>query len=455
MNGNSIDGSGRRQPNQFILLMPGVDTDIEGDTLGRSFNGARYYQGLFKVDGVATTISVDAGQAEFYTPPYEAMEEFKVRTSNLPAEMGGASGVEGLTMKSGTNDIHGDLYEFYRDDGLNAKGFNPVGKKSLFIQNEFGGAFGGPVWIPHLYNGRNRTFFFMTLGQFQNIGGPPNAPVYTVPTAAEREGNFSQELSVLGTQIYNPATNALVGSTYTRQPFAGNIISPIVSQASYWLRWIAQPNLPGTNSGLTSNFVDTVGTVLHDTTWSAKIDHSFSDRHKVSYSYWGADRPDTSISDVYFSVPISPSFFYGGGQRFHDYYNISANVQNDGYLGYSTYNQRSGVCATGSQLGDNPAGIPNLDYYNPGGTGQYRFTNGYFRGGAGLKGCVPFGPTGSKYAGRTSDSTVLGDIVSWLYGKHDTKSWVNATKHSHSWQAGHLRSVFVGAFAQYARSSDL
>jgi len=69
MNSNSIDGSGRRQPNQFILLMPGVDTDIEGDTLGRKFNGAQYYQGLFKVDGVATTISVDAGQAEFYAPP--------------------------------------------------------------------------------------------------------------------------------------------------------------------------------------------------------------------------------------------------------------------------------------------------------------------------------------------------------------------------------------------------
>jgi hypothetical protein len=431
MNGNSIDGSGRRQANQFILLMPGVDTNIEGDTLGRKFNGSQYYSGLFKIDGVATTISIDAGQAEFYAPPYEAMQEFSVQTSNLPAELGGASGVESLTMKSGTNQIHGNLFEFHRDMALNAKGFNPVAVKSLFIQNEYGGSIGGPIYIPHLYNGHNRSFFFVSVGQFRNVGGPPNAPVYTVPTAAEHQGNFSQELSVLGTKIYNPATQTFVpgtgaGTGYFRTAFSNNIVGPTVSQAAYWLKWIALPNLPGTNSGLTSNFVDTVGTILHDNTWSVKIDHSFNDRHRLSYSYWGADRPNKNIADVYFTVPISQGFLFGGGQRLHDYHTISTNIQNDAYLGFSSYYQRSGVCAPGASLGDNPSGIPNLDYYNPGGTGQMRFTGTYFRSGGALKGCVPF--DAGKYAGRNSNSAVAGDTVGWLHGKHNIKFGVEYTR---------------------------
>jgi len=307
------------------------------------------------------------------------MQEFSVQTSNLNAELGGASGVESLTMKSGANQIHGNLYEFHRDDDLNAKGFNPVPVKALFIQNEYGGSVGGPISIPHVYNGHNRTFFFVTFGEFRNIGGPPNAPVYTVPTAAMHQGDFSQELAVLGTKIYNPATTTLVGSSYTRTAFANNMVGPIVPQAAFWLKYIALPNLPGTNSGLTSNFQDTNATMLHDNTYSAKIDHSFNDRHKIAYSYWGADRPNLSIADVYFSVPISPGAFWGGGQRLHDYYSFSTNIQNDAYAGISSYYQRSGVCAAGSQLGDNPSGIPNLDYYNPGGTGQFRFSNGYFR----------------------------------------------------------------------------
>lgn len=428
MNGQSIDGSGRRQVNQFILMMPGVDTNIEGDTLGRKFNGAQYYQGLMLIDGVATTISIDAGQAEFYAPPYESMQEFKLQTSNLTAEYGGASGLENLTMKSGTNRIHGNLYEFHRDMALNAKGFVNLPVKPLFIQNEYGGAMGGPVVIPHLYNGHNRTFFFATLGQFRNVGGPASTPTYTVPTAAERQGNFSALLATQGTQIYDPSTTTFNASTgkYVRQPFANNIVGPIVPQAAYWLKWIALPNLPGTNNGLVANFRDTVGTLLHDTTWSVKIDHAFSDGHRISWSYWGADRPNKSIADVYFTVPISQGFFFGGGQRVHDYYTISPNMQNEAFAGYTTYYQRSGVCAPGASLGDNPSGIPNLDYYNPQGTGQFRWGGGYFRSGGALKGCVPFGD--GKFAGRNSNIFNLGDTVSYLHGKHNIKFGINGTK---------------------------
>src|SRR5262249_27401939 len=150
--------------------------------LGKKFNGSQYYSGLLLIDGVATTTSIDGGQFEQASPPYEAMEEFKIQTSNLPAEYGGGSGLENLTMKSGTNIYHGNFYEYHRDAALTARGFNPVVKKSKFIQNEFGGTIGGPVVIPHLYNGRDRTFFFGTFGGFFTVGGPPSAPTYTVPT---------------------------------------------------------------------------------------------------------------------------------------------------------------------------------------------------------------------------------------------------------------------------------
>jgi hypothetical protein len=433
MNGIAINGSGRRQPEQFILTEPGVDTNIEGDILGKKFNGSQFYSGILLIDGVGTTTSIDGGQFEFASPPYEAMQEFKVQTANLPAEYGGGTGLENLTMKSGTNDYHGNLYEYHRDAGITARGFNPVTKKSKFIQNEFGGTIGGPVVIPHVYNGHNRTFFFGSFGGFLTVGGPPSVPTYTVPTAAERQGDFSALLLPAngGITIYNPATTTFNASTgkYVRTPFAGNIVGPIVPQAAYWLKWIAMPNLPGGSGGLFNNFSDTVGNRLHEWVWSAKVDHAFNDRHRISWSYWANDRWSINYGDVYFSVPIPSSYLHGGGHRVHDYYSITPNLQNEFVVGYTPYYQRTRVCSPGSELGNNPAGVPNLELYNPGGTGQFRFggsTVGYFRSGGALQGCIPLG--GGIYGGRNSNVGSLGETMNYLRGKHNLKFGVNGSK---------------------------
>src|SRR6266851_1826536 len=175
-------------------------------------------------------------------PTQDSIQEFKVQTNNLGPEWGRfGGGVMNLTTKSGTNQIHGGTYEYLRNKVLNANTFFnnqagiPVGS---FTQNQFGAYGGGPALIPNIYNGKDKTFWFFSWEGFRLRQG--QTYVETVPTAAERVGDFSNlrsssgnvipihdTLSVCG-QLGNPA--CAVGTngqpTYIRQPFPGNIIPP-------------------------------------------------------------------------------------------------------------------------------------------------------------------------------------------------------------------------------------
>jgi hypothetical protein len=426
-------GSGRRQPEQFILFEPGVTSTRESDILNKTFNGSKTNAGLLMIDGVVTPNSMEGGQFEFASPPYEAMEEFKVQTSNLPAGYGGGAAVENLTMRSGTNNYHGDLFEFARTAALNGRGQTPTPIRSKLVMNEFGGVFGGPVVVPKVYNGHNRTFFFVTAEKFSLRGGPPSRPVYTVPTAAERQGDFSALLQPAngGIVIYDPSTTTFNPATgkYVRQAFPNNIITPMVSQATYWLPWIASPNLPGSNGGLFNNFQDTVTSSTNDWVWSAKFDHSFNDRNRITWSYWGDDRTALSLSYRFFTVPATPGFNHGGGHRLHYYASVGPNMQNDAFVGYTQYASISGACSQGSELGDNPEHIPNLDYYNPGGTGAFRWYGSasiqYFNAGANLNGCWPLSP--GVYPGYPMESWHVGDTLSDLRGRHNMTFGLDAS----------------------------
>src|SRR5260370_11529462 len=161
-------------------------------------------------------------------PTQDALQEVKVMTDNLPAEYDRfAGGIVSFTTKTGTNQFHGETYEYLRNKVLNSNNFfnNSAGiGVPAFTQNQFGANFGGPLIIPRLYNGKDKTFFFASYDGFRLREGLPL--LFTVPTAAERNGDFSNLRDGNGNliPIYDPATTKLNPTTnqYVRTPISCN-----------------------------------------------------------------------------------------------------------------------------------------------------------------------------------------------------------------------------------------
>ena len=185
------------------------------------------------------------------TPSLDAITEFTVTTNGFKAEYGRASGgVMTFTSKSGTNHLHGTTYEFLRNDALDARSFFDP-KRQTYKQHDFGFSVGGPVFIPKLYNGRNRTFFFVAGEWFRNRVGTTNQNL-SVPTPEMYQGDFHNWVDATGKAlpIYDPSTTRASGGSFIRDPFPGNIIprsafSPFVQT---FLKQVGQIAYPNTNA---------------------------------------------------------------------------------------------------------------------------------------------------------------------------------------------------------------
>jgi hypothetical protein len=230
-------------------------------------------------------------------PTQDSLQEFKVATSDLPPEYGRfAGGVVNFTTKSGSNQIHGSAWEFLRNKELNANNFfnNQAGiPRPAFTQNQFGVNFGGPVYIPKLYDGRNKTFFFVNYEGFRLRQG--QSSTQTVPTAAQRTG----DLSSLG-PIYDPLTTCDSGAPgsppcagrpqYSRTAFPGSIIPPsrLSPTALAWLNLYPLPNSPATPQG-TNNFTSNASVGGNQNETVVHIDQNVSDKQHITarYTYWG------------------------------------------------------------------------------------------------------------------------------------------------------------------------
>lgn len=246
------------------------------DNNGRfTANGLRATQNDFLLDGIdnnSSIISAQNGKDYVIQTPVDALSEFKIQTNNYNAEFGRAAGaVLNATVKSGTNELHGNVWEFIRNSDLDANDYflNQAGKpRPRFQRNQFGFTLGGPVVLPHLYDGRGKTFFF---GDYEGTRiNQGNVLTGTVPTMLERNSgftNFSDLISLqhgnnpadaagnvypLGT-ILDPSTTQSHGSTYVRSPFPGNIIPASRIDANA----IALLNLlpPPTSSALQNNYI--------------------------------------------------------------------------------------------------------------------------------------------------------------------------------------------------------
>ncbi|MEX2262795.1 MAG: carboxypeptidase regulatory-like domain-containing protein [Bryobacteraceae bacterium] len=270
--------SGRRQPEAFIFLTPGVT----GNQWGKSVNGSPEFTQEMLIDGISAQLAGNPGFLAQSAPPYEAIEEFKVQNTLFPAEFGRGLGVINFTLKSGTNQFHGGLFELFRNDKLDARQFF-ASQRSIVRFNEAGGSLGGPLWIPKLYNGKDRTFWNFNYTYVRNAP-PINGNLVSIPPAEFRQGDFSRYLDSAGAliPIYDPVTTTDTGA---RQPFPGNIIPSArasqVAQRAFAL--IPQPDAAG---AYVNNFVHRGANYTEDDIWSLKADHLINERHRVTFSTW-------------------------------------------------------------------------------------------------------------------------------------------------------------------------
>jgi hypothetical protein len=316
-----------RVSTDVVLTIPGV-TGVQGANpglTGMSINGSPAASERIRIDGLDATYTLGNAYYSFGAPSVDSLQEVAVQTSNFAAEYGQSTGaVLSYTMKSGTNQFHGSAYDYLDNEDLNGAGpYSHTRPKSRV--NDYGGTVGGPVWIPKLYNGRNKTFFFFSF-ETRPTTTTTSTNLLTVPTAQYQAGNFSAAEaatankvigtdplgnSIIANSIYDPATERLASNgTLVRTAFPGNIIptSRLDPVALRIQALIPQPQGPFATQ-LINNYVNPYTVHATDHIPSIKVDHSLSSKIKVSYN-WGkvlmaTPGPPTNITEDGFPTLLS------------------------------------------------------------------------------------------------------------------------------------------------------
>ncbi len=284
-----VVGGTLRNPYDLVTIAAQVTTS---GAVEMSLGGAQSRTYNATLDGISITTNrpVEANEIAYAAPSLEAITEFAVDTGGFKAEYGqAAGGVITFSSRSGTNSFHGTAYEFLRNEVLDARRFFEP-KKSAYKQSDFGVAGGGPLRIPKLYDGRNRTFFYLTYEGFRNRVGA-NAVFQSVPTTEMYDGDFSNWVDRNNRllPIYDPATTNPSGAGFVRDRFANNQIpksrfSSLSQKIIPYAREV-KPNrggLPGTLAYVNNNWSNTSGIVLQpQDKGSAKIDHVITDNHRL------------------------------------------------------------------------------------------------------------------------------------------------------------------------------
>ena len=273
----------------LVFLAPGVTGSV-GDKYNNvniSVNGGRPGSTNMMADGIpsATMLTNPIGGFTVF-PSVDIIQEFKVETNNYSAEFGhSGSGIINLIYKSGTNDLHGSAYEFLRNSDLDANNFFSnrlgVGLPS-FKRNQFGATVGGPVYIPKVYKGRNKTFFMFGYEALRESSA--STLTTTMPTALQRAGDFSQTRNAAGAlvNIYDPATTTASGTGFVRTVFPGNVVptSRFDPVAANVVKYYPLPNTPGNlNTGINNYFVASANPEnIYNV--DAKVDENLNDRSR-------------------------------------------------------------------------------------------------------------------------------------------------------------------------------
>ncbi|MCI0723931.1 MAG: TonB-dependent receptor [Acidobacteria bacterium] len=264
----------------YVVQQPGM----RGAASNLSINGLRPEFNNYLLDGVT---NVDGNfNLMVVSPSIDTLQEFKIQTNSYSAEFGRSVGAQiNAVTKSGTNDLHGSVYEFLRNENLDAKDFfaPPNEPNPPYKQNQFGVAVGGPIYFPRLYSGKNRSFFFFNYEGLRVRQA--QTALSTVPTDAMRQGDFAGI-----TTLYDPATTRPNpnGTGFVRDLFPGNRLPAdrISAAGKGLLDFYPRPNL----AGLVSNFVDTRSQRIDFDQFTARVDHQITSRDNLFVRYIFTDQ---------------------------------------------------------------------------------------------------------------------------------------------------------------------
>jgi hypothetical protein len=260
-----------------------------------SINGGRGTNNEFLLDGAPNNAVYNGNNNIAYVPSVDAVEEFKVMTGLYDAQYGRTGGgVVNVSIKSGTNRWHGSAYEFLKRTSLNANTFSNNAKGAERQGNaldQYGFSLGGPVTIPKLYSGKDKSFFFFAFENYREETFYPSESISSVPTMEQRRGDFSRTFDNSGNlfTIFDPATGRQEGNNWVRSAFPGNIIpaariSPIASNV---IKLYPEPNTttPGSVAWQNNFFLNPNKGRFDFANITSRVDHHFSSRQRV-YGRW-------------------------------------------------------------------------------------------------------------------------------------------------------------------------
>jgi hypothetical protein len=466
--------NGMRSPESFEFLIPGT-TGPGSATQGNSANGVFFarlaggqaYGNETLLDGASVQRSENGSSFDETSPSIEALQEFKVTTSTPSAEFGRTtSGITSFSTKSGTNDFHGIGFAIVKNRVFDAnnwfnnayKAQNCVGVSEINCQwslpedsrYDYGGIFDGPVWIPHVYNGKNRTFFLFAWENYKFQQG--GVQTSTVPTAQERTGNFSDVLGapipggspypgvsynvllnpctgtpLLYNQVFDPRTSTQIApGVFCRTAFPGNVIDTTLSTTALkLLSGVPMPNrTPETTDvyGYNGNYSVKTIRPITNTSYTIRIDQNLGDKNKIFAMY------DTRQNFSLNGYPNLPGDYNSGSypQIFTTHYTragwdftISPTLLNHLNLGYNRTNsvnigQTLGTSNTLSSLGmpnDYSKFFPEIDFPSPDQPTTW----------------------GQQQNGDNIDNGVrINDSVSWIKGRQSLKFGVDLRHQQYS-----------------------
>lgn len=402
-------GGGFRNPENFIAYMPGVNNGTQDS----SINGGPRRGKEILIDGASHTNPESGGVAFTGNGGIGSVEqygEFRLLNANFSAEYGRtAGGIEIFITRSGTNRFHGGAFNYNRNDVFDAAGWSinrqrrfPDGdtrnpRKAKVRQNEFGFNVGGPVWIPKIYDGRNKSFFFFTRNWYRQANAFSTG-VATVPTALMRTGDFSELGSRL---IYDPRT---------REPFPGNRIPAdrFSSVSKNILPLIPNPTGPG----ISSNFsVNNLGERDLDI-WSIKGDHNFSDRNRVSF--FASIQNITQLSEGGLPGPLASGLFTLDKPKMyratHDF-SFSPTFLNHFLLGLSQYNNYFDQLPQHKQDWPQKLGLTGVATDGSSSFPIVGFTDGL----------TMFGNDPKNRGNQSNWTWTLSDTATKIHGRHEIK----------------------------------
>ncbi|HEY7509292.1 MAG TPA: carboxypeptidase-like regulatory domain-containing protein, partial [Vicinamibacteria bacterium] len=404
----------------FVILAPGVTTGGRANPFDARINGGQSLGDEAVLDGVSMQqghMSQSGMVSLFQDFPFspDMVSEMKVLTSSYEPQYGSStSGQVIATTKSGGESFHGALFEYFRNDALNATQWGADAKPEN-TQHNFGANLGGPAKVPGLWSSNVKSYFYVNVEGFRIEGGV-NRPTISIPSARQRNGDFSDWRDASGNliPIYDPATTRIEGGVVVRDPFPGNIIpanriSPLARQ---WLQFLPNP----TSDGPLNNYLAPTpvpDTILGNSNYvMGRFDTYIGSKDHVSISIWHQRAPAKFVSILPREIATET---YSDPQnswvnRLNWDHTFGPNLLHHFSFGYLNRNEGYG-CVNAVAVGQLPqiSGVPNASNYPP----LLQFSDGF----------SAFGCNAGINEGNvtTRPTYIANNLLTWIRDRHTWK----------------------------------